>query len=367
MNRNMKIILICVLSATAIGGAVYYFMRKPPEEAVEKPRTTAVETTQAIQSSIARKKIVSGTLKAAHSVTLVSEIQGRIDKINCSQGQVVKQGDVLFQLDSNQAEARLQEAKAQFTSSKMALDRQKKLMDTKSTSQAAVEKAMSDYLFTLAKVKGADADLKATKIIAPFDGQLGLFNLSVGAHVSPNQELTRLVSFGPLEVEFQMPESEVKHISIGQIVSVLAEGFDLLPVSGTILAVDPYSDSISHTVRVKAILTEESVKLRDGGFAEVTITLGESRDAIIVPKQAIGYSGDTPIVYTIDGNHAREIPVNLGFEDGINVQIEDGVTAGMTIIIDPVDSITDDTLIEVVNLPSKESNDKSSESPKNKP
>lgn len=340
MNRNK--IMVAALIATA--GAGLFFWKNSHRKVtvgIQDMAPKMVECIRAEKSSIARKKTFSGILKSSDSISLVSENHGRIEKINCTQGQLVKKGQVLFQLDSVQVVAAVQEAKANLTASKMAFERQKALWQRKAAAKSTVEKLASEYILAQAKLATAQSQEKATKIIAPFDGQVGIFSLSVGTHVSPNQELARLISFRPLVVEFQVPESEIKYIHVNQNLDVLSELLDELPVSATVTAIDPYSDPVTHTVRVKGTLSEESRKLRDGAFAHVTTVLGEAHDTIVVPQEAVVHEGDFDFLYLLIDDRARKVAVTLGFHDGSRVQIEEGVLPGALVIIDPVEDLYD--------------------------
>jgi len=340
-----KMIWTAVVSLTALGSfmLIKRMWLDPKSDMMSSERPAKmVECIRAQKGSISRKKNFSGTLKSSDSVSLVSEAHGRIEKINCSQGAFVKKDQVLFQLDSTRAVAEVQEAKANLNAAKMAFVRQKALFQKNATSKSALEETANKFVGAQARLSSADSALKATRIMAPFDGQIGLFSLSVGTHVSPNEELARLISSGPLVVEFQVPESEKQYITVGQELDVLSEMLDSLPVSAKVTAFDPYSDPITHTARVKGTVSqEESLKLRDGAFANVGIVLGEAHDAIIVPQEAIAHEGDFDFAYIMLNGRAKKVNVSLGYNDGTHVQIEEGVLEGQYVIVDPVEELYD--------------------------
>ena len=344
MNRNKVIMWIALLSIATMGGLFwwnYTDSKTPLSTGYQHAAPKVVECMVAEKSSIARKKTFSGVLKSSDSISLVSEMHGRIEKINCKQGDFVKKDQVLFQLDSMKAIAELQDAKANLKFQKMSYNRHKTLYQKKATSLVNLEKSEGEFLLAYGRVKKAQADYNATQIKAPFDGQIGLFSLSIGAHISPNQELARLISFRPLVVEFQVPESERNYITIGQNIDVLSELLDELPVSATVTAIDPYSDPTTHTVRVKGTLSQESSKLRDGAFAHVTLILGEAHDSIVIPQEAVIHEGDFDYVYELSDGRARKVEVSIGYHDGSRVQIESGIEPGTTLIIDPVEELMD--------------------------
>jgi membrane fusion protein (multidrug efflux system) len=351
MNNNhpkpMKKLIVIIASASVIACSIVYMMKKNSGTSMSsrEMRPIMVEVMQAKASSISRKKSFSGVLKSSNNIVLVSSIPGRIEKINCKPGDLVKKDQLLFQLESDQALATLHEAKATLACAKQALLRAGKLQG--SISRAEREKIANNYVLAQSKLESALSGEKATKIIAPFSGQLGVFSITRGTHLSQNEEITRLVALGELEVEFQVPESDIKHFRVGQNVEVLSESHDDLPVSATVIAMDPYSDHVTHTVRIKAKLSQESAKLRDGAYANVTASLGKADDVITVPKQAIITLGNTNFLFVFDNGRARQVAVICGIDDGVRVQIEDGISLGASIIIDPVESIYDNALVQV--------------------
>jgi membrane fusion protein (multidrug efflux system) len=344
---NMKKLLVILGAATLIAGSIIYMMKKRPDGSMtaRESRPITVEVMQAKPSSIARKKTFSGVLKSAHNIPLVSETNGRIDLINCKPGDMVEKGQLLFQLDSEQAIASVNEAKANFAYTKQALLRAEQLGSSIAKSQK--EKIATECALAKAKLETALAQEKATKIIAPFAGQLGTFSITRGTHVSPNQTITRLVAIGDLDAEFEVPESDIKHFKVGQTIEVLSESHDDLPVSATITAMDPYSDHATHTVRIQAKLGKESRKLRDGAFAKITVGLGQAEDVIAVPRQAVMTAGDTHFVFLFDNGRARQVAIVRGIEDDSRIQIEDGVPMGATIIIDPVENMYDNASVQI--------------------
>jgi membrane fusion protein (multidrug efflux system) len=178
------------------------------------------------------------------------------------------------------------------------------------------------------------------KIKAPFEGEIGLFSISEGAQINPGQEITRLVRSDPMNVEFQVPESEVKDIHVDDEVQVLVEHADVLPVNGVIKAIEPYADPATHSTRVIANLDNSEGKFRDGSFASVTLFLSRDDEAIVVPKESIVHDGDQDFVYIVVNGRARQRPVIISFQDKGKVKIE-GVNEGDVVVTDPVELLVD--------------------------
>lgn len=345
IKKTTLLYIVCGLSLTV--NALFVWMYWPYFDFSEKTNAMRERSAMVIQVStvkqepIARKKTFSGTIKAISAVQIISEIPGRIKKINFKQGEIVTKGTILIQLDDRQAKALLAEAEAQVKVTQANYDRQLILFNKSFGAKSALEQAQGQLASALASQEKARVNNKLTRIKAPFDGKIGLINVSEGASVSPNQEITRLVSSNPMEVEFNVPEADVKDIHLEQDVDVLAEGYDSLPVIGKITAIAPYSDPVAHTITVKAMIDNSENKFRDGAFASVTISLAYDENAIVVSKEAIVHERDQDFVFVIVNNRAQQRSVIVGVTDESRAQITDGLKPGEIVAIDPVELLSD--------------------------
>jgi membrane fusion protein (multidrug efflux system) len=297
------------------------------------------------QGKIIRSETYAGTIQAENAVSILSEFQGRIKEILFKDGDRVQKGDVLIVMEDGQAKAAVQAAEASLKIQAVENKKNKHLVEKGALSKAVLEASEARYDEAYAKLENTRLSLDATRIKAPFDGVMGFLKLSVGSHVSPNQEIARIVSDKKTFVEFQVPEKEIRNMRVGQEVSVLSKGFDLLPVSAKISAVSPYSDPTSHTVQVRAFL-EEGALVQDGAFAEVRIDLGEEEQAVTVPQEAFE-SLDSDYIYVFREGRAVKKNVIKGYEKDGMVQIVHGLDVGEVVIVDPVSSLTDGLPVRV--------------------
>lgn len=319
-----------------------------PNKRMIDPVKVRIETVK--REPIARKKTIAGMVKAVDSVALSSEVPGRVKQILCRQGDKVKKGDLLIQLDDAQAQAQLQEASAQVKVATSEYRRQKILDKRNYTSKASLEKAEAALATALAARAKAAVYVDHMKIKAPFDGEIGFFSISEGAQVNPGQEITRLVRSDPMNVEFQIPESEVKDIQVDDEIQVLVEHADVLPVTAVIKAKEPYADPTTHSTRVIASLDNSEGKFRDGSFASVTLFLSRDDQAIVVPKESVTHDGDQDFVYVVVNGRARKRPVIVSFQDKGKVKV-DGVNEGDIVVTDPVELLVDGIPVQVEATP----------------
>jgi membrane fusion protein (multidrug efflux system) len=297
------------------------------------------------QGKIARSELYAGIVKAENAVYILSEFQGRIKDILFKDGDRVRKGDVLVLMEDSQARAAVQTAEAQLKLQAIERKKNKILVEKHVMSSASLEAYEARYDEAKARLENAKVSLEATRIKAPFDGIMGLLKVSVGSHVSPHQDIARIVSDKRRFIEFQIPEKEVRNVRVGQDLSVLSKGFDLLPVYAKISAISPYSDPGSHTVQVRALL-EEGASLQDGAFAEVRIDLGEEERAVTVPQEAFE-SLDSDYLYVLHDGKAMKKNVVKGYAKDGMVQVVYGLNVGEMVIVDPVSSLNDGVRVRI--------------------
>lgn len=306
-----------------------------------------IRVTTVTKGPIRHRITVNGTVKALDAVPIMSQIAGQVKSIHFHQGEMVKKNDLLIQLDDAKALADLQEAESQLKLAEANYKRQQLLLAQRASSVAIMEKALAELAVARANVEKARLQRLYTQIKAPFEGEIGLISLSVGSQITPNQEITRLVRPDPLEVEFQIPESEIAHVRKGQDLSILVEGFDTLPFIGKITAIEPYSDPVAHTIRARGLFENTEGKIKDGAFARVTLSLAQEEDATLVPTEAVIQEGEDTIVFVVEGGRVHRRIVTLGARERDMVQILQGVVPGEVIAIEPVESLKDNLPVQI--------------------
>jgi len=146
--------------------------------------------------------------------------------------------------------------------------------------------------------------LAQTVIRAPFDGLLGIRDISAGSWVNAGTELISIINLNPIKVDFKIPEFYLRDVEVGQKAEVLVDGFDNTPFQAEIEAIDPKIEATGHSLQIRAKILDSSEKLRPGLFANVTLTIGIQADAMMVPESAVDRSGDDEFVYVIKNKTA---------------------------------------------------------------
>ena len=292
-----------------------------PVEVVSLAPTVVKEDLQAV-----------GSLRSNESVILRPEVSGRIAAIGFKDGQVVRKGQLLVGLDATLNEAEVAQAKAEYDLALSNLKRSEDLASRKFISSSAQETAASNAQVAEAKLKLAQARLSKMRIVAPFDGAVGIRNVSLGDYVKDGTDLVNVEDVRILKVDFRLPERNFSQIRVGQTIEVVADALPGERWQGRIEAINPKVDANGRSLEIRALLENTSGKLRPGMFVRVRVIVGERSNALLVPEEAIVPQGAEFYVYKVVDGAARRVPVKIGVRRDAMVEIVDGLAAGDQVV-----------------------------------
>lgn len=313
----------------------------------DAPAKVTVEARAVQQVSMPRGVSAVGTLRSEDSVVLRPEITGRITEINFSEGGKVKKGQVLIRLDDSVTKAQLQQAQANLSLANSQYRRAIELGKQGFISKQARDESASQLKVQQAAAALAQANLDKTVILAPFDGLIGLRNVSVGDYVSPGAELVPIESIDPLKVDFRIPEQYLGQVKEG---SKLALSFDALPGQareGVVGAISPLVEVGGRSILLRADVPNADDKLRPGMFARVRLQFSDEL-VTVVPETALVPAGEEQYVYRIEDGKAKRVVVKVGQRRGGIVEIQDGLRAGDQVVVSGLQKVRDGDPVEVL-------------------
>ena len=284
-----------------------------------------------------------GTIEAEEQVNVTTESGGKVVKIAFKDGQTVKRGDLLVELNDEVQRAELEDALAKQAQSKDAMDRYAPLLKEGAISQLRYDEIESRYKENTARVAEARAALSFVHVTAPFSGRLGISQVSLGELIQPGRTIVTLDTEGGLYCSFTIPESKRSLVFVDQTATLTSDVAPGETFEGKVSAVDPEVNVTTRNFGVRVSLPTDQAKLTPGAFAHVTLDLKETEKVIMIPRTAIAYTlyGDT--VYLLDattetqrdGETAYQIKksaVTPGDEHGKNVVITKGLEDGQLIV-----------------------------------
>ena len=301
-----------------------------------------------------------GTLRSRQSVMLRPEVAGRIAYIGFSDGQRVRKGQLLVQLDDVLQRAELSQAQAALSIAQTNLQRNQELVAQAFVAQRVLDENRAALQVAEAQVALAQARLARMRIVAPFDGTVGLRNIYLGDYVKDGADLVNLEDTGELLVDFRLPERYQSRLAAGQPVRVELDALPGQRFDARVKAVDPLLDANGRSIAVRAVLPVSAANaLRPGMFARVTVVFAADVTALMVPEEAIVPQGGKQFVLTLahegEGDAARQVSrrveVQLGVRQGAQVQVLSGLEAGQTVVVAGQQRLQrDGTPVRVVDL-----------------
>ncbi|MDR1551176.1 MAG: efflux RND transporter periplasmic adaptor subunit [Holosporaceae bacterium] len=326
-----------VFAFIVVAGFLFYRWRNK-EEVKFKFEPPSVTASSASFGPVSKYVHAIGTLRASDSVMIKSEVLAQIKKICVSEGAIVKEGDVLIELDDTQAKAQLMEAKAQLQKAQAESEPIEKLADKGVVArlQSVSKKAEVDAY--AARVMANKNLLERHTIRAPFDGIIGLLEVSKGQLTSQGSELIKVVSRCLLKVDFKIAEAEIEKVAVGQDVHIFVGGDNEKAFSAKIVAIDPECDKVSHTFDVRGVLDMpedgeySTAALRPGRFVRVQVPLDGEQRGIVIPESALEKIGDEYVVYRVVEGRAIRTIITVGSRRDGNVEIITGLSEGDLVI-----------------------------------
>ncbi|WP_321334282.1 efflux RND transporter periplasmic adaptor subunit [uncultured Bacteroides sp.] len=282
-------------------------------------------------SSLVSKITVTGSLLAFDEVDLKNEVAGRIVEVNLPEGKFVKKGTLLVKLFDDDLQATMEKLESQLAIQKRIYERQSELIRVNGISQ-------NDYEQTLLQVNTIKADIAEEKALirkmevrAPFDGVIGLRNISVGAVVSPSTLLATIRTSGKLKLDFYVPEKYGAIITPGKNVKFAIYGEGKL-YDATVIATERGIDNTTRNLKIRALITTLSEELIPGAFANVQLDLGKNNHALMIPTQAIiPQEGDKSVIVARNGK-AHFVTIKTGIREASKIEVTAGLEPGDTII-----------------------------------
>lgn len=302
----------------------------------EKPtsaRPPATVEVAAVSSGSLRATLSAiGTLRANESLAIRPEVAGRVISIGFREGASVKVGQLLIQLDDAQARADLAQAIAGRDLARSDLRRAGELLPRQLIARSEYERLQAQSAIQEAMVARARAALAKTRILAPFTGVAGLRQFSPGELVQPGQALVTVLSLSPIKLDVPVPESQASLVRTGQTVSADIPALDNVRVSGRVLAIEPALDGNARALQVRIALDNPG-SLQPGMTARVLLRVGDDREVLMVPEQAVVPQGGRQVVYVVRDKVATAVAVEVGERQQGRAEIVSGVRAGDVVVV----------------------------------
>lgn len=349
--------MLAGLAAMALLAAAWYLLvgTKPTApagqagiEGAEGPRVVAVVGARPRRTEFAHEVEALGTVRANESVDITAKVAERIAAIHFREGQQVKQGQVLIELDSSEPRADLAAAEAAARDSRSQYQRSQELFQTRALSQAQLEQLEATLQANEARVAAARSRLNERVIRAPFAGRVGLRNVSPGGLVSPGTVITTLDDLSVVKLDFAVPELFLAVLQPGLSVQARSTAYAQAEFIGTVASIDTRVDPATRAVAIRALIDNREGRLRPGMFMTVTLVSG-AVPAVMLQEQAVVPEGDRHFVFVVEQGHARRRQVTLGRRRPGEVEVLSGLGTEDTVVVEGTLNVRDGTPVRLMD------------------
>jgi membrane fusion protein (multidrug efflux system) len=254
---------------------------------------------------------ISGTLKPFEETVLMPEVAGRVVYINLSEGGYVKQGTLLVKLFDDDLQAQLKKSQAQQKIVEQTQYRQNELVKLNGISQLDFDQTVLQINSIKADIEVLKVQIRKTEVHAPFDGTIGLRNISIGAQVTPGTALATIRDVRQLKLDFSVPEKYSREIKPGVKVQFTVQGDDN-KYGATVIATEQGIESGTRNLNGRALVDNNSTSLIPGTFANVELSLGKDKGALMVPTQSVIPQERTKQLIVARNGRAKFVTIKTG-------------------------------------------------------
>lgn len=337
------------IAVLVIAAAAYaYTSRRPDAPAATAggaaPESVAVVTAPVVQKPIAIRIEALGTAHANEAVEVTSKAGNKVLAVRFDEGQWVRRGHVLVELDGAQDRADLAAAEAARAESRSAYARSRDLYAQQALSQSQLEQIEATLKGNEARVASAAARVADTVIRAPFDGRVGLRRVSVGALVSPGTMITTLDDTRTMKLDFDISEIFIAILKPGLTVAATSIAYPGVSFDGMVESVDSRVDPVARSIKVRARIPNPEGRLRPGMF----LTIEVSRDPIpglVVPEEALVPERGKVYVFVVTDGKVSRREVAIGRRSPGEVEITGGAAAGERVVIEGTQKIREGSVV----------------------
>lgn len=320
----LKLALLIALLVFAVAiGLNMLKQKKIGEYLAHMPESVSPVTAMTVQSSEWTPVInTTGLVRPNQGAMLSAEAAGTVKSINVQSGQPVQKGQVILELDSSVEQATLQASEAQLPSARATYQRYASLLRSQSISQLEVDSAKATYDQLQATIQSLRSTIDRRKIVAPFDGILGIVKVNAGQYITAGTEIVRVEDNSKMKVDFSVSQNELENLKIGQSLTATADARLGETFAARVTAIEPAISTTTGLIDVQATFEPaDGAKLVSGMFTRLSLALPTEKNQIVIPQVAITYNmyGETAYVLEKlneeDKTKALENPANKDHAD----------------------------------------------------
>jgi RND family efflux transporter MFP subunit len=344
---------LAIISVAVVAGSLVAWRASSAKKEDKKPAEVTLEfspvdITTVEQKSLTRTLSFSGSLSPLLQSTVKSKVSGEVQKVLVREGEAVKQGQVLAQIDTADLNARLdaqiaalEEAKAKWSIADKNRDSNLKLLKQNFISQNAFDTTHSTMEASAASVRSAEAQVRLARnamqdavIRAPISGILAKRMVNGGEKVGPDSPMFTVVDLARMEIEAPAAAAEIPSVKVGQIASFKVDGFGERVFEGRIERINPITEQGSRSITLYLSVANRDGVLKGGMFAKGLLILDKTEPSAVVPMTAVRDDAGQSYVFTLEAGKIARRNVSLGLSEaqaGL-VEVKSGLEKGVQVV-----------------------------------
>jgi membrane fusion protein (multidrug efflux system) len=308
-----------------------------------------VDVAEVKRGSLAREATVAGVLQPIRSVGVNAQIGGALLSMRVEEGDVVREGQVLAEIDARELNAQLRSAEANLALARSTAERSETLFKDRVVTAAEYERDRAAYEAAQASVDALKLRVAYAAVRAPVSGVITDKRAEAGDVVGAQARLFTVADISTLVVLIQVSELDITGLSEGQTAAVTIDAIGPTRFDGRIRRIFPAADSVTRMVPVEVALTGSAVRqLKPGYLARVTVRLGERPGVLLAPVSAVVGSRDARAVFVVRDGKAERVNVRVGQASGDVVEVLEGLNAGDSVVAVGAEQVRDGAEVRIV-------------------
>lgn len=325
------------VAALLVASLVWWLPAGQAPAGAAGPSATPTDNRLGVRATIVDTRVfqdrifVTGSALAQDEVHLQAEANGRLVRLSLNEGEAVRKGDLIAKINDADLQAQLRRAELNLELARIREARQKQLLETRAISQQDYDIVLNEVNTILAEIDLIRANIDRTEIRAPFDGILGLRQVSEGTFVTVGTRLATLQNIDRIRIDFSIPERYAAQVRTGDRIRFTRQGSDRR-YDAVVSAIEPRVDPNTRTMSLRATASNPGRAILPGVFAQITYPLSQVEDAILIPSEAIIPALGSIYVFVARSGRAHRVAVETGVRTGSNIQILSGLAPGDTLL-----------------------------------
>ena len=348
MSKALKVSPLLIAVMLCLGLVVYLYLPKDVSEQVKQANITLVKVHRTIEEEFEVVVEALGTGRANESVLITTQTSDIVQEIHFDDGVRVKAGQVLLTLIDLEEKARLAALDVDLQEANRQLKRIANLAKNNVASEQLLDEQQAEVNALIAEMNVLKTQMGALEVRAPFDGLLGLRQVSVGALVRPGDVITTLDDLSIIKVDFNIAEVHLPSVAIGQNIRATSIAYPDEIFEGKIVSIGSRVDPATRAIQIRANINNQDFKLRPGMLLQINLQK-KMLTTLTLPEASLVPVEDKHFVFVVNGETVTRKQVTIGLRKPGKVQIVSGLNEGELVVIEGALKLRHGSKVKVLN------------------